>query len=292
MKKIILFSVLAFVVFCSSSSAYYSPGKPTGFVNDYANVMSAGAKANLEAELVNFESATKHEIVVVVIPSLKGDYIENFAEKLFKEWGIGKDKADNGVLYLIAKEDRQARVEVGYGLEGALTDTQTKVIQEKVANPKFKEEKYDEGITLAVAEIEKAVRGEPFIGQDAEAEESSGLGKFSALLIFVFLIGFQFLFKALGKTKSFWLGGVIGVLAGGLLGVFLGTFAAGLIGALVFGGLGLLFDWGASRKNWFKGGKGGGIWFLGGGGSGGSGSGGFGGFGGGSSGGGGSSSSW
>jgi uncharacterized protein len=292
LKKIFLTSAFIFFLGVNVVFAYVSPGKPVGFVNDFANVMSAEAKSKLEAELVSFEAATKHEIVVVTVKNLGGDYIENFAEQLFKEWGIGKAKADNGVLYLIAIEDRQSRIEVGYGLEGALTDTQTKVMQDKVANPNFKEGRYAEGIALAVAEIEKAVRGEEFVGKDAKSADDSGLGKYAALLMACLFIGFQFIFKALGKSKSFWLGGVLGALFGTVVGVFLGTFVAGFVGILFFGGLGLLFDWGASRKDWFKGGKGGGgIWFLGGG-SGGSSGGGFGGFSGGSSGGGGSSSSW
>ncbi len=289
-KKILAVAGLIFLMSGVGVLAYVSPGSPVGFVNDFAGVMSAEAKAKLETELVNFEAATKHEIVVVTVKSLNEDYIENFAEKLFQEWGIGKKDADNGVLYLIAPNERQSRIEVGYGLEGALTDTQTKVMQDKVANPSFKEGKFDEGILAAVAELEKAIKGEPFIGQDAK-DTDSGLGKYATILVFIFFVAFQFVFKALGKTKSFWLGGVLGALFGALVGVFLGTFIAGLIGTLFFGALGLLFDWGASRKDWFKGGKGGhGGWlFFGGGGSSG---GGFGGFGGGSSGGGGSSSNW
>jgi len=290
MKKLSLIIALFFFS-VQAVYAYISPGKPIGYVNDFASMIPADIRVSLEQNLKAFESDKKHEIVVVTVNSLQGDYIENFAEKLFKEWGIGKAGADNGVLYLISKEDRQSRIEVGYGLEGALTDIQSKAIQEQVANPKFKEGKYGEGITLAVEEIKKVVSGEEFIGKNATAQKSEGFfNKFFAFILFAIFFSFQIIFKVLGKSKSFWLGGVLGIGLGAIFGLVIGTMQAGIAGAIFFGLIGLLFDWGASRKGWFqKGGKGGGFF---GGFGGGSSGGGFGGFGGGRSGGGGSSSSW
>ena len=98
LKKILVFSL--FVLLSTNGAlAYYNPGEPTGYVNDYANILSQDVQQSLEVELDAFEKETSHEISVVTVDSLQDDYIENFAVKLFEDWGIGKDNADNGVLF-------------------------------------------------------------------------------------------------------------------------------------------------------------------------------------------------
>jgi len=298
-SALVVLVALGFLV-CSSALAYTSPGKPEGFVNDFAQMLSSYDKMGLEDNLKNFEKNTGHEIVVVTVPNLGDDTIENYAVELFKEWGIGKKGADNGVLFLIAKEDRKMRIEVGYGLEGALTDIQSAAILDQIVKPKFKEESYYQGIGLAVDEIEKAIKGEPLsvdvnYKSNAVKDGLRSIGEYIGVIIFFIVFGlFRGVFNVLGKTKSFWLGGVLGGVAGALIGgLLVGTMAATIGAAIILALLGLLFDYGASRRGWFKGKGGGGFWsgfFLGGGG--GSSGGGFGGFGGGSSGGGGASSSW
>ena len=100
-------------------------------------MISAEQKQTLETKLSQFEKDTSNELSVVTIEDLKGDTIENFAVKLFEDWGIGKKDKDNGVLLLIAKNDRQMKIEVGYGLEGALTDAQSFWIIQNVMRPAF-----------------------------------------------------------------------------------------------------------------------------------------------------------
>lgn len=292
LKKILVTSLL-FLLSTGGALAYYSPSKPTGYVNDYASMMSQERRIELENDLDAFEKETAHEIAIVTIESLDGDYIENFAVKLFEEWGIGKAEADNGVLFLVAKEDRQFRIEVGYGLEGALTDSISQAILDQVATPAFKQGDFDNGIVGAVEEIKKAIKGEELaVDPNAPSEESP----IREIIVFYFVI-FMFitfggLFAYLGKSKRWWPGGLIGAIVGIVLGLILFSLTFAILGVVILGLLGLLFDWGASHKNWFKdfgkGGKGGGSSW---GGSGGS-SGGFGGFGGGSSGGGGASGGW
>lgn len=102
--------------------AYTSPGQPTGYVNDFAGVLSAESEARLEELVAEHERQYGHEIAIVTTPSLKDETIESYAEKLFREWGIGKKAQDNGVLILVAPSDRKMRIEVGYGLEAQLTD--------------------------------------------------------------------------------------------------------------------------------------------------------------------------
>lgn len=98
-KKILLLIIGLMFFIPFSVTAYSNPGKPAGFVNDYAGLMSVATRQSLDTELSNFEKETRHEIVVVTVPNLGGDTIENFAVKLFADWQIGKKGADNGVLF-------------------------------------------------------------------------------------------------------------------------------------------------------------------------------------------------
>jgi uncharacterized protein len=272
-----------------------SPGNPTGFVNDFAGVLPAEQKQNLEAELEAFKKETTTEISVVTIQTLAGDDIESYANTLFREYGVGEKDKNNGVLFLVAVKDRQMRIEVGYGLEGALTDIETRDIQENIVKPYFKDGNYEAGISEGTRGIMEAVRSE--FTAPANTQNTTG-NFFEAISPFLFAFGIfiiQVLFGILAPTKSWWLGGVLG----GGIGVGIGLiFTSLLVGVLSAGALvmlGLFFDFlvsksyqsqGKSRRDFWTGGGFGG-WT-----GGRSGGGGFGGFGGGSSGGGGSSSSW
>jgi len=275
----------------SPALAYYNPGTPTGFVNDYAGMMGGADKQNLETKLVNFEKETSNEISVVTIKSLDGDTIENFAVKLFEDWKIGKAKNDNGILLLISKEDRKMRIEVGYGLEGALTDAQSFWIIDGIMKPAFREEKYYQGIDQAVDKIMAATQGEYI----PESQPAKGLSSKAWENIFwIGLFAIMWIASILGRSKSWWAGGVIGGIIGIIIGVIKGFVIFGLVSIAVLIPFGLLFDFIVS-KNYAKHKASGTIpWWIGGGrgGSGGFGGGGFGGFGGGSSGGGGASGSW
>ncbi|MDD5291019.1 MAG: YgcG family protein [Patescibacteria group bacterium] len=289
MKKIILVILLLFVAM--PALAYYNPGTPAGFVNDYAGMMSESQRQSLEAKLVNFESQTSNEIAVVIIPSLDGDTIENFAVRLFEDWKIGKAKNDNGILVLVAKEDRKMRIEVGYGLEGALTDAQSFWIINDIMKPAFRQEKYYQGIDQAVDKIMAATQGEYL----PESEPAKVLSSQAWENIFWFgLFAVIWLASILGRSKSWWAGGVVGGVIGVIIGIIKGFVIFGLVSLVILIPFGLLFDFIVS-KNYAKHKASGTIpWWIGGGrgGGGGFGGGGFGGFGGGGSGGGGSSGSW
>jgi len=216
MRKTFLLLIGLIVFVPLVTGAYSNPGKPVGFVNDYAGLMSAAARQSLETELSNFEKETRHEIAVVTVPNLGGDTIENFAVKLFADWQIGKKGADNGVLFLISKDDRQMRIEVGYGLEGALTDAQSFAIINEIAKPAFKAGDYDAGIKQAVTTIEAAVRGEDVSGLIPMAARTKK--SFSSDLIFYGLIFVLFILRAFAtvfsRSKAWWPGGVWGAAIG------------------------------------------------------------------------------
>ena len=259
--------------------SYSSPGNPSGFVNDFAGILKPETVSALNQQLTELSQTTGSEVSVVTIFTHGIDEtIETYAEKLFQEWGIGKEKEDNGLLLLVAVEDRQMRIEVGYGLEPVITDIESGRIIREVLTPAFKNGDYDGGITQAVGIITGLIKGE---GVSYESDSKpTNWGDFLWIVVFVFI----YLGSLLARSKSWWAGGIIG----GILGaVFFTTIIATIICILV----GLAFDFVISKayKNSVSSG-GTPPWWIGGGGAGGGG--GFGGFGGGMSGGGGASGRW
>lgn len=246
---------------------------PTGFVNDFANVLTTEQRQTLETNLSNFEKQTGNEVSVAIIKELGGDTIENVAVKIFEEWKIGKKGQDNGVLLLVTIDDRKLKIETGYGIEPKLTDGKAGEIIRNIIAPKFKQNDYFGGISDGLTAIEKIIT-EP-IKVDPKISLSP-LWWFLIPLI-IYLAAF------LGRSKTIW--------PGGLIGLIIGIFLAGLTGALIAGLVGLFLDWILSRnyKKLKTVGKSTGFWASGGGFSSGSG---FGEFGGGSSGGGGASGDW
>lgn len=275
--------------------AYEYPGNPTGFVNDYAEVLTEEQRSQIENLLSKNEKDTGNEISIVTIRSLDGDTVENFAEKLFQDWGIGKDEKDNGVLVLYAMNDRQVRIEVGYGLEPLLSDIYASRIIRETIVPNFQSGKYFEGIEASTKQIVQLTGGEIPV-ELAQGEAPANVSdKIAPIFVFLVFFGINFIMAAasiLAKSKSWWAGGVMGFVIAIILSLIF-TFWIGLIAALVLTPLGLLFDFLVSRsykKSLLTGSKP--WWMRSGGGRGFGGGGGFGGFGGGSSGGGGASGRW
>lgn len=286
--KLLVGVVLSFPLFVF---AYQNPGTPNGFVNDFAEMITVEQRQLLETKLVSFEKDTSNEMSVVTISNLGGDTIENFAEKLFEDWEIGKNKKDNGVLLLIARDDRQMRIEVGYGLEGALTDAQSFWIIQNILKPAFQKGDYFEGISGGVNSIISITKGE--FKPDTNSNGSNWLNADSIFFLFwVSWIFFVWIGSILARSKSWWGGGIIGGIIAFIIS-FGFTLISGFISALVLIPLGLWLDHVVSRKYTVAKETGQLLpWWIGGRGSSRSGGGGWGGFGGGHSGGGGSSGSW
>lgn len=274
--------------------AFTTPGNPTGYVNDFAHVLQQTTVQQLDAELSAFEASTSNQIAVVIVPDMGGDYVEHYAEQLFQAWGIGQKAKDNGVLLLVSMQEHAIRIEVGYGLEGALPDSVAQRIINNDVSPNFKAQKYDQGVANAVRDIELATQNE----YTAPTEDSFGFKHLSdfpweqvSYLLFFFI---PWLGAIFARSRSWLAGGVVG----GVLGIFgWVVFALALVpglsvvGALI--ALGLLFDYIVSKT--YANSKQNGTrppWWIGGGGFSSGRGGGFGGFGGGSSGGGGASGSW
>lgn len=274
-------STLLFIFLSTGAYALEVPAL-RGHINDYAGMVPAGSAERLEAELTAFEKTDSTQIVVLTIPSLEGEVLEEFSIKVADKWRIGQKKIDNGVILLISKADRKLRIEVGRGLEGKLTDLLSGRIIRNEIRPRFKNGDYDGGITAGVSAIISAVRGEyTASSKTSRQDESDGVPYFTIAIFLFFAITF------LGGIKKIF-GGVTGAVGIPLLAgfAFPGMSLIMLI-LLIAGGFGIGMLLSAVS------GKGGG--FMGGGfGGGGFGGGGFGGFsgGGGGFGGGGSSGSW
>jgi len=265
-------------------------------VTDLASALSAPERSALEAKLAAFESSTGAQLAVLVVPSTQPEPIEAYALRVADAWKIGRKGNDNGVLFVVAKDDRRMRLEVGYGLEGAIPDAiARRIIAEDVA-PKFRENRYAAGIEAGVDRIVGIVsKGETLPPPTAaKGRKGSALGNFDPVLLIVLLfvvipaVGavLKSVFgKLLGSAVG---GGVVGagafVLGGSLLLAGLVAFVAFVV-ILVMGAAGLAS---AGRRG------GGGVVIPGGGWGGGGGFGGGGGWsgGGGGFGGGGASGSW
>ena len=259
-KLFIVFIIALFSFTNAVAQNVIEKPNPPVLVTDLAGVLSPEQKQALENKLVAIDDASSNQIAVVILPTLDGNPIEEYATKLFRTWGIGNKKTNNGILLLIAIQDKKIRIEVGYGLEGAIPDITANSIIDHDIKPAFRQQAYYEGIDKATDDIAKAA-----VGEYNEKRERRTKGKGSNPLLFVLIL---FIIVAiLGKKGG---GGGSNIGGGGF-----SDFATGML-------LSTLLNGGGGRSG--GGGFGGGGF--------GGGGGGFGGFGGGSSGGGGASGGW
>ncbi|MCW0202394.1 MAG: TPM domain-containing protein [Rhodanobacter thiooxydans] len=259
-------------------------------VTDLSGTLTTQQVDQLDAQLTALERAKGAQLVVLMVGSTGEQDIEGYSLAVAEANKVGRKGTDDGVLLLVAKDDRRVRIEVGYGLEGAIPDAATaRIIREYIA-PKFRSNDYFGGISDAVGALTQLIDGEPLPPpvRGAPDDGRSGLGLEQGLMIAVFVALFL---RGIFGRASRWLRAPLGaVLVGGLLWLLI-SMGAGILGALI-GGVLMLMPGGAGRS------IGGGGWggFGGGGWGGGSGGGSFGGGGfsggGGSFGGGGSSGSW
>jgi uncharacterized protein len=265
-KLTIFFSLLL----CSAMAfAQDFPERSATLVTDYTNTLSADDKQKLESKLVAFNDSTSTQVAVVIMKSTGSYDINDYGQQLLRKWGIGQKEKNNGILVIVAINDRKMAIQTGYGAEGPLPDVLTQRIIQDDMKPHFKAGDYYGGLDAATTDIIKATKGE-FKAEPQENDQTSG-GDGAGIIILIVIVvviliiifrnrggggGRQIIGRRGGASPFWWF------LAGSMLG---GS------------GRSSGSDWGG-----FSGGSGGG----------GGGGGGFGGFGGGSGGGGGSSGSW
>jgi uncharacterized protein len=266
-----------------------------GRVIDQAGLLDDGFEGQLEERLRLLEEETGAQVAVLIVPSLEGDPLEDFSMRVVETWKLGRAGADDGVLILIARDERRMRIEVGYGLEPVLTDAEAGRIISRLLTPRFREGDFDGGVEAAVEAVSAAIRGEPVsLPEEATSEGGSN----PAALIFLLLFGVPFINAALvargadGWILGFFLTPFFFIFPAVIFGVGVGIIVAALWLA-IFPALRLVLPKASAKGGSSRGGT---FWgpFIGGGGGGG-----FGGFsgggfsgGGGSFGGGGASGGW
>lgn len=243
--------------FSASSAQLPVPPVPARLCNDLAGMLDEAAIERIESQLLEAERQTSAQIAVVTVDSLGGDYIEHFAVELFESWGIGREDEDDGLLLLIAEEERKVRIEVGYGLEGDINDSKAGRILEEFFVPSMQDGNLEKAIEDTVAALSAEITGVP-LEQEEMTPAAQAILIVIAVIIIVLAIGlmryaYRQILKGGGGTKPPFSG-------------FGGPWGGGTRGPGGFGGFG-----------GFGGGKSGG---------------GFGGFGGGRSGGGGAGRGW
>ncbi|HJV34834.1 TPM domain-containing protein [Geomonas sp.] len=280
----VLFVALMMLVFSSLGQAAEVPPL-RGYVNDYASMLSPQAASQLSQELAAFEQSDSTQIVVLTVPSLSGQPIEDYSIQVVEAWKLGQKGKDNGALLLFAKNDRKIRIEVGRGLEDRLTDLVSGRIIRNEISPAFRRGDFDGGVAAGVHAVMAVVRGE-YAAQPQDIRHGKrGANPIFTLLIFVavasvFLGGISRILGGLAGAVGLPVAAaisfsglsmvVLGLLgfAGFLLGLFLAfLFSAGGRGGFsgggpFFGGFGGGFGGGS-----FGGGAGGGGGFSGGGGT-------------------------
>lgn len=215
----------------------------TGRVVDRADMLSRNAEIQLSRMLEGHERASTEQVVVVTLPDLQGYSIEEYGYQLGRHWGIGQEGEDNGALLIVAKEERKVRIEVGYGLEGRLTDAQASIIISQVITPAFRKGDYQSGIVNGATAMIRVLGGEPMA---APVKQNSGAGEDDPspilFLIFFLIVMGRMLFTGLLGGR----GGIIGGTGSRFGG---GGFGGGLGGG-GFGGGGGGFGGGGASGGW------------------------------------------
>ncbi len=253
-------------------------------VTDLTATLSEGQCQELEALLQQFEARKGAQIAVLLVPTTAPEAIEQFGIRVVEQWKLGRKGIDDGVLVLVAKEDRAVRIEVGYGLEGVLPDAIGKRIVEEVIVPAFKQGDFRGGIEAGLRRVMGVIEGEALPPPARTAARAKGIGDWVPFLIFGIPIGGQLLRMALGRLPAAGLGS-------GATALILWLISAPVVVIVVAAFFVFIFIFGNSSGAGYGGRSTGGGGFGGGGWSGGGSGGGFSG-GGGSFGGGGASGRW
>jgi uncharacterized protein len=280
MKQFWTWLLLLVLLLCGTAQAEVAVPKLTQRVTDLTNTLDASQIQALNAKLAAFESGKGSQIAVLMLPTTQPETIEQFGIRVVDAWKLGRKGVDDGVLLLIAKDDHKLRIEVGYGLEGALNDATAKRIVSEVITPYLKQRDFFSGIDAGVSAIIKVIEGEvlppptPVSHSDSQLPD---IGNLFGIAFVIFLVGNVILRQWLGLFPS-------GLIVGGLIGALVWLVVASLAWTIATGLVSFLLSlilgsnrWDSSSFPTGWGGGGGGGWSSGGGWDFGGGGGGFGG---------------
>jgi len=244
----------ALILLCAFAlPAFAAPTFPalSGRVVDEAHVLSPEVAAQLTAKLADLEARTSRQLVVVTLSSLQGYEIEDYGYQLGRAWGIGQKKLNNGALFIIAPNERKVRIEVGYGLEGVLTDALSSVILQTRVLPKFRDGDMAGGVVAGADAItEQLLLDAPAAkARVAAAEKQASQPAFDPMVIFIIALVIFTIFGRIFGGRRGGLGALPWIILGSGIGRG-GGFGGGGFGGGGFGGGGGSFGGGGSSGSW------------------------------------------
>lgn len=244
---------LALLLAAVSVSADVAVPPLTGRVIDLTGTLSGGAVSSIEAKLADLETRKGSQIAVLIVPTTQPEEIEQYGIRVEDTWKLGRKGVDDGAYLIVAKNDRRVRIEVGYGLEGAMPDAIANRIITETITPHFKLGDYDGGVQAGVDQMIAVVNGEPLPEPDRRWEHHSNLGNLLPLLLVVVFVAsgvLRALFGRLfGSIATGGLAGGIAWLLSHLLPIGLGAGVMAFLFAMLLG----------STRGWSSGGMGGGF---------------------------------
>lgn len=188
MRKLFSFVILLAISIPSTAQNFdFIPSSPQGMVNDYAGMLSSSEERRLDQKLVNYRDTTTNVIAIAIIESLEGNSIEEVATDLFSTWKMWEGESYNGVLILVSEGDRAIRIEVGYGLEGAIPDVMANRIINDIITPSFRNQDVYGGLDRATSALIQLASGE-FIGTPEGVNNNDGSGIPIDVIIFIVVL--------------------------------------------------------------------------------------------------------
>jgi len=273
MRSLFSFSLIIILLIGAALAQEAVFPKYTGYVNDFAKVIDSAAQAKLENLCRDLEKKTGAELTVVTVQSTEPLDTKTYVVKLFEKWGVGKKGKDNGVIILLAMEQKRVEVEVGYGLEGILNDAKVGELIDREMMPNLKKGDFSGALNNLAAAVSAEIEKQP-------SEKGKKRSQEQALDIYIILIiGFLMLLSIFMRR------GIVNLIGGVLGAVFGYYYTQSLWGLIIGAAIGFFLGSAGMFGGWWGGGWGGGF-------GGGRGVGGWGGFGGGRSGGGGAGRNW
>lgn len=207
----------------------------TGRVTDQTATLSAEQKTALEQTLQALEARKGSQLAVLMVPTTAPETIEQYALRVAEQWKLGRKKVDDGAILVIAKDDRTLRIEVGYGLEGALNDATSKRIINEVITPRFKQGDFNGGIAAGVEQIIRVIDGEPLPApKGISSGNTSDISQYVPIIFILALVVGGFLRSLIGRVPG-------AIATGGVIAFVAWLFAGAISTALVAGVIALLF---------------------------------------------------
>ncbi len=245
----LLVIVVAALTFAGADAYADVPVPPlTARVIDETGTLTGEQRSSLEQTLKDFEARKGTQISVLIVPTTQPETIEQYSMRVVEKWKLGRAKVDDGAMLIVAKEDRALRIEVGYGLEGILTDaTSNRIIHDMIV-PRFKQGDFYGGIAAGVAGIIRVLSGEPLPAPAQRRGEADGIGQLLPVLFVMAVVAGGVLRGMLGRLPG-------AVVTGGIVGVLAWFLSGAVILAIIAGGIALAFTLVGSGIGAYAGGR-------------------------------------